>query len=179
MYRLRFLFLIIRCLITSPVELLSKRKLRFLALPFIDTDVTRVFTHSYSIFMALARWDLMFGSEFRPLAIKNKWVPITTAETITYRRSIQAFERFEVVTEIVHWDEQRFYIEHRFMCKGKLCLRALVEGMIRGPDGVIGPQEMFTQTGDIGQLPEISEQLHMEIEALQHSSKFTKELALN
>lgn len=150
----------------------------FRALPLIDTDLTRVFTHSYSMFMAFARWELLFGSEFRKLAIKRKWAPITTAETVTYRRSIRALEKFQVTTAIVHWDDQRFYVEHRFFCKGRLCLRALVEGMIRSPEGVLRPEEMFAQTGEIGSKPSTSEQLRCEIDALRSSSQATKEFSL-
>jgi hypothetical protein len=131
------------------------------------------------MFMAFARWELLFGSEFRSLAFKNKWAPVTTAETVTYRRSIQAFEKFQVTTKIVFWDDERFYVEHRFMCNDRLCLRALVEGMIRSPEGVLKPGEMFEQTGDVGEKPKISQQLLAEIEALRSASEFTKELSYN
>ena len=94
MYRVRFLLMIMRCLIsaTAPVE--RERCLSFRAIPFIDTDVTCMFTHSYALFMGLARWHWLFGSQFRKLALqlalRDKWVPVTTGEIINYRRSISS-----------------------------------------------------------------------------------------
>src|SRR5262245_12783419 len=103
MYRVRFLLIILRCLIsaTAPVE--SERRLSFRAVPFIDTDITRMFTHSYALFMGLARWHLLFGSQFRKLALRHKWAPVTTGEMINYRRSIRAFQKFELRTRVIYW----------------------------------------------------------------------------
>jgi len=174
MYRIRFLVVIARCLIQAVKPINDTHSLRFRAWPLIDTDISRVFTHSYALFMALARWQLLFGSTFRAAAIKHKWVPITTAETITYKRSIRALESFKVTTQIIYWDEERFYVEHTFIANGKLCLRALVEGMIRSPAGVMKPAEVFAMAGFEGTLPIIPEALKNEIESLAASVKLTK-----
>ena len=60
---------------------------------FIDTDVTCMFTHSYAMLMGLARWHWLFSSQFRKLALqlalRDKWIPVTTGEIINYRRSIE------------------------------------------------------------------------------------------
>lgn len=59
--------------------------------------------------MGLARWHFLFSSEFKTVAFKNKWVPVTTAETIWYGRSIKAFEKVTLRTQMVCWDERRFF----------------------------------------------------------------------
>jgi hypothetical protein len=48
-------------------------------------NFNRMFTHSYALFMGLARWHLLFGSQFRNLAVRHKWAPVTTCEVINYR----------------------------------------------------------------------------------------------
>ena len=102
MYRVRFLLIILRCLVsaTAPVE--KERCLSFRAIPLIDTDITRMFTHSYALFR-----HLLFGSQFRKLALRHKWAPVTTGEMINYRRSIRAFQKFELRTRVIYWDENR------------------------------------------------------------------------
>ena len=98
MYRVRFLLMIMRCLIGAMAPVEKERCLSFRAIPLIDTDITRMFTHSYALFMGLARWHLLFGSQFRKLALRHKWAPVTTGEIINYRRSIRAFQKFELRT---------------------------------------------------------------------------------
>ena len=39
---------------------------------------------------------------------------IVTATTIRYRREIKCWQRFAVISRLVHWDAQCFYIEARF-----------------------------------------------------------------
>ena len=157
MYRVRFLLIILRCLIsaTAPVE--KERCLSFRAIPFIDTDITRMFTHSYALFMGLARWHLLFGSQFRKLALRHKWAPVTTGEMINYRRSIRAFQKFELRTRVIYWDENRFYVEQSFNVSGQMFVSALVEGLVRSPQGVLKPAAVFAQAGYDGPAPEPSQ----------------------
>jgi acyl-CoA thioesterase FadM len=125
----------------------AQRSLRFRALPFIDTDLTRMFTHSYASFMGLARWHLLFGSEFRAVALKNRWAPVTASEMINYRKSIRAWQTFELKTRILFWDDARFYVEHFFVLDETICARALVEGIVRGPEGILRPNDVFATLG--------------------------------
>jgi hypothetical protein len=87
MYRLRFLVVMLRCYFAKRRGMLERHEIGFHVLPFLDTDVTRLFSHTYAVYTALARWHFVFSSEIGPLAVKNKWIPVTTAETFTFRRS--------------------------------------------------------------------------------------------
>ena len=169
MYRVRFLLMIMRCLVsaTAPVE--RERCLSFRAIPFIDTDFTRMFTHSYALFMGLARWHLLFGSQFRKLALRHKWAPVTTGEIINYRRSIRAFQKFELRTRVIYWDENRFYVEQSFNVSGQMFVSALVEGLVRSPQGVLEPGEVFAKAGYEGPAPEPSQEMKERIACLKKS----------
>jgi acyl-CoA thioesterase FadM len=39
---------------------------------------------------------------------------VVTASALRFRRQIGCFERFLVVTRLLHWDDVAFYLEHRF-----------------------------------------------------------------
>lgn len=39
---------------------------------------------------------------------------VVTASALRFRRQIGCFERFRVVTRILHWDDAAFYLEHQF-----------------------------------------------------------------
>ena len=122
-------------------------KLKFWAIPLLDTDVSRLFTQTYALYMGLARWNLLFNSEFRNAALKHAWVPVTTKETINYKKSVRAFDRITLITRIVFWNERRFYMEHIFYVKKEICAIAYVEGLVRGPKGHLKPIEAFKTMG--------------------------------
>lgn len=170
MYRIRFLLIILKCFVAPLLPVNADRSLRFRAIPLVDTDITRMFTHSYALFMGLARWHLLFGSEFRNLALRHKWAPVTGAEVTIYRKSIRAFQAFDLKTRIIHWNEARFYVEHLFVADGQVCVRALVEGIVRSPQGVLRPNDVFSMAGYTGGSPEITDEQKEQIACLERLS---------
>ena len=171
MYRVRFLLMIMRCLIgaTAPVE--KERCLSFRAIPFIDTDITRMFTHSYALLMGLARWHLLFGhfAICCKLALRHKWAPVTTGEIINYRRSIRAFQKFELRTESL-LGSKPLLRRTSFNVTGQMFVGALVEGLVRSPHGVLEPGEVFAKAGYEGPVPEPSQEMKERIACLKKSS---------
>lgn len=161
MYRIRFFLLLLQCLLTRTQGLLEDFKVSFLALPFIDTDVSRLFTQTYATYMGLCRWHFVFHSEFRNLALKKAWVPVTASETMEYKRSIKAFSRVQVTTKLLCWNEKRFYLEQTFSVKGNVHARAYLEGLIRGPKGHLKPPEVFKELGVEQDSPPMPEYLKL------------------
>ncbi len=159
MYRLRFLKTMTLAWLFKARGLLDSFELNFWVVPFIDTDFSRLFTQTYSIYMALGRWHFIFNSVFRNVALKKAWVPVTTAETITYKKSIKAFSRVRLKTQLLCWDENRFYLEQSFYVADQLCAHALLEGLIRGPKGILKPNEVFQHLGLEQQSPEFPAQV--------------------
>ena len=155
MYRLRFLATMLTCFLRPTRGLMDTFPRRFLAIPFIDTDVSRLFTQTYSLYAGICRWDYMFGSPFRNAALKRGWVPITTTEVFTYKRAIKALSLVTVKTRMLCWTEKRFYLEQNYYVKGELHARCLIEGMIRGPKGVLAPPQAFGELGFEGQSPPV------------------------
>lgn len=156
MYRLRFLLTMIGCFLRPTRGLMDVYSKRFIALPLVDTDVSRLFTQTYASYMGLCRWHFMFSSPFRGAALRRGWAPITTAETITYKRAVKAFSLVTVQTRMLCWSDKRFYLEQLFVVRGELHARCILEGMIRGPKGVLAPPEAFGTLGFSGASPEVS-----------------------
>ncbi len=147
MYRLRFIKVMLSCFFSKPKKIYDVFELHFIAIPFLDTDVTRLFTQTYMSLMGLARWHFVFASNLGKIALKNKWAPVTTSDTVTYKRSITAFSKITLKTKLIAWDEQRFYLEHTFFSKGKLTAQCYVEGLIRAPHGIMRPGDVFDAAG--------------------------------
>ncbi|MGZ3655581.1 MAG: acyl-CoA thioesterase [Bdellovibrionota bacterium] len=153
MYRLRFVFTMFGCLVRPTRSLMDVYEKRFIAWPFLDTDVTRLFTQTYSQYLGLCRWHYMFSSPFRGAALKRGWVPVTTAETIQYKRAVKAFNRVAVRTRMLGWTEKRFYLEQVFLVRGEVRAICHIEGVIRGPKGAVEPKEAFAALGFSGPSP--------------------------
>ena len=101
MYRFRFFIMFVKCLVLPKKKLQDHFYMNFTAMPFLDTDVSRMFNHSYFNYMGLARWQFMLGSPIGKVAMKNRWAPITSAETIMYKKSIKAFDPVTVQTKLI------------------------------------------------------------------------------
>lgn len=154
MYRLRFVITIVTALLSKQRKLLDVFELKFWSIPLVDTDLSRLFTQTYALYMGLGRWHFVFNSEFRTVAIKNGWAPVTTAETIVYKKSIKAFTRVKLRTKLLCWNENRFYLEQKFYVGEQIHAHALLEGLIRGPQGILKPNEVFRGLGHDQQSPD-------------------------
>ena len=159
MYRLRFIYVLLKSLLSKKRGLLDDFELRFIAIPLIDTDYSRLFTQTYALYIGLARWNFLFNSEFRTVALKKAWVPVTTAETITYRKSVKAFDRVTLVTRLLHWNDRRFYLEHIFYVKGEVCAHTYIEGLVRSPKGHLKPNDVFKELGVTRESPPLPEKI--------------------
>ncbi len=159
MYRIRFIFIILKSLLSSKKNLSDDFELHFFVIPLIDTDFTRMFTHSYSLYMGLARWNFIFNSEFKHAALKKAWAPVTTSEIIRYKKSINAFNRVKLVTRMVHWNDRRFYLEHIFYVNNVVYNHTYIEGLVRGPQGHLRPDEVFKSLGETRDSPPLPENL--------------------
>lgn len=146
-YRLRFLRIIIQSFLSKKKPITEDLTLTFWAIPFFDTDLSRLFTQTYNQYMGLARWNLVFNSEFRTAALKKGWVPVTTKETIKYKKSIRAFQKVTLTTRLLFWNEKRFYHEHVFSVKGEVKAICFLEGLLRSPKGILKPNEAFSELG--------------------------------
>jgi acyl-CoA thioesterase FadM len=172
MYRLRFIWIIFKCFFTKRKDLLDTYTLNFIALPLIDTDLSRLFTQAYSSYMGLARWHYVFASKFRNVALKKFWAPVTVAESMIYQRSIKAFSRIELKTNLICWDEKRFYLEQKFYVKGKLHAKAFLEGIIRSPQSPLRPPKVFKGLGVEMNSPPFPEYIKLWIESKNKSTDF-------
>jgi acyl-CoA thioesterase FadM len=159
MYRFRFIYVLIKSLLSKSRGLMDDFELNFIAIPFIDTDYSRLFTQTYALYMGLARWNFVFNSEFKMVALKKAWVPVTTAETMTYRKSVKAFNRVRLITRLLHWNDRRFYMEHVFYVNNEVYAHTFVEGLVRGPGGHLKPGEVFKTLGVTMQSPPLPDKL--------------------
>lgn len=97
----------------------------------------------YLSLMDLGRLDMMGRMGALPLLLKRRWNPVVGSLTIRFRRSVEPFQRYQLHSRILAWDEKWFYIEQRFVREGELLAIALVKGLFLGGGERIPPQQVI------------------------------------
>jgi YbgC/YbaW family acyl-CoA thioester hydrolase len=101
-----------------------------------DLDIyLHVNNGSYLQMMDVARSNLIADLGGFSLLRGKGWYPVVAASTMTYKRSLQLFERVEISTRVVGWDARVVYIEQVFTRRGAFCARGWVAGRFLGKDG--------------------------------------------
>ena len=76
-----------------------------------DLDVLRHVNNGvYFSLMDVARVDLIRRAGLFGKLRERGWYPVALAETIQFRRSLTLFQRFDIVTRVLGWDEMALLI---------------------------------------------------------------------
>jgi len=144
---MRFIRLLIKWLFfTKEEDVLKEKKLTFrVGLTDIDYNL-HLNNAKYLSFMDLGRFDLTFKCGLAKPLIKNKWKVMAAAVNIIYRKQIAPFEKFELVTKILCWDEKWFYIEQDFITKNGVAAKAIVKAGFLDKK-LLAPQDVIKAMG--------------------------------
>lgn len=138
----RFVFVLLRSRFRSRIGPLDQSLVRFTVLPH-DCDLNfHLNAGRYVSFMDVARMELLGRMRIFGKVIRKGWRPIMGGCIIRYRRSVMPFERFDVRSRLVAWDEKWFYIEHIVEKEGQLCAVGHMRAVIRGAAGNVPPREV-------------------------------------
>jgi acyl-CoA thioesterase FadM len=115
------------------------------------TDID-IFMHMnngiYLTLLDIARFDLMKRAGAWQKLKKLKIHPVVVQETITFRKSLTPWLRFQVQTKLIGWDEQAFFIGQRFVVKGEIYAEAVVKlRFLQSPKGTPTPDEVNGKLG--------------------------------
>ena len=138
----RFLLIILRSGFRSRIGPLDESRVRFTVLPQ-DCDLNfHLNAGRFISFMDVARMELLGRMRIFNKVIRRGWRPIMGGCIVRYRRSVMPFERFDIRSRLVAWDEKWFYLEHIVEKDGVFCAAGHMRAVIRGPSGNIAPQEV-------------------------------------
>ena len=80
----------------------------------------------YLTLMDLGRMDLMLRAGYWRLLTARGWYPVVAGQTITYRKSLNPFQQFELHTRMLGFDEHGAYVEQEFRVGDTLYAKAHV-----------------------------------------------------
>jgi len=139
----RFLYVVIRSRFRSRVGPLDESVVRFTVLPQ-DCDLNfHLNGGRFVSFMDVARVELIGRTRLLGMLLRRGWRPVMGGCVVRYRRSILPFERFDIRTRVVGWDEKWIYVEHIVEKDGEFCAIGHARTVIRGKERTIAPGEVL------------------------------------
>jgi acyl-CoA thioesterase FadM len=144
--RLRLLLLMISTLWRKPSKTLVESELSLRVLPN-DVDIKKITNDRYFALLDLGRLDIAFRMGLLKKMIRKNWVPVATFFTIRFRYPLKVFQKYQLRTRIIYWDDRTFYFHQDFERKGRIVATAYSCSTLLGPQGPVKPRELFEAVG--------------------------------
>lgn len=103
----------------------------------------------------LGRLDYFVRTGAFKVAREEKWVLPIGSLSMQFRRPLLLFNPYELRTRMLGWDDKWFYLESRFVRRGKLHARTVVRGLARGAEGNVAPSVLLQRLGLSQPSPEL------------------------
>ncbi len=107
----------------------------------------------YMTLMDLGRLDLLLRNGAIRHVLAQKWYPVLASCHIRFRRPLNLFQRFEIRTRIVTWDEKWIYLEQRILRNGDMAVHAYLKGVFVARAGGSVPVTRLLELMGIRQAP--------------------------
>jgi len=121
--------------------------LRLRVLP-TDLDVLGHMNNGvYFSIMDLGRMDLMIRSGLWPKLRARGWFPVMASATLTFRKSLQPWQLFDLETRIVGYDTKAVFVEQRFVVDGEIFAAGIAKARFLKKGGAVSLAELSELTG--------------------------------
>jgi acyl-CoA thioesterase FadM len=123
----RFLGTILFSRYSSPLNLSDQSTIQFRVLP-TDIDILGHMNNGrYLSFLDLARVNYLIRAKLFFTLAQKKIYGVVAGEMIRFKKPINLFKQFQIVTRLIGWDKNFFYIWHTFKMGDELCAIAVVK----------------------------------------------------
>jgi len=135
--------------------------IRLTTLP-TDIDLLRHMNNGrYLSLFDLGRWDLLVRTGMWDAMRDRGWYAVVSSETVTFRKSLNLWQRFDVESRMIGHDDKAVYVEHRAVVDGELYARVIVRArMMKRSGGTLSHDELFAAVGRPEGIPEVDPWVH-------------------
>lgn len=152
---IRTIRIFLAVLFRPALDLFGQSTLRFRVMPD-DLDINVHMNNArYLALMDLGRYDLILRSGMWRAMWQHKWQAVLGASLVRYRRPLKPFQRINLTTRLICWDEKFLYIEHRIAAGEVLSCLVMVRAAFVGKTGVIPPVQLAATLGFTESAPEL------------------------
>lgn len=136
-----------------------------------DLDINRHVTNGRYFSMAdLGRLDFLLRSGAWRIVWQQRALPIVGDTWAKFRREIKPFERFEIHTRLLGWDEKWVFMEHRFMRHQRVVAVLVMRGLFRSSHGNVTPASILQTLNMPPQSPPLPQWLREWADSCEHLS---------
>ncbi len=131
---LRLLYMFIASLFKAKLASpLDESSLRFCVLPN-DLDLNGHMNNGrYLTIMDIGRMDFVLRVKLAGYVIKNGYIPVLSSAKMRYRLPLLPFQKYDLRTRIICWDDKWVFMEHRFVIVGgKKDAAVAAIGLVKG-----------------------------------------------
>jgi acyl-CoA thioesterase FadM len=127
---LRTLITFIRSLFLKDINPDEETSLNF-RVWITDVDLSIMNNAAMLSITEMGRIDLMIRTGFLKHVWRNKlYVPLASISA-QFRRPLKRFQKFQLKTQLIYWDEKWIYISHRIECEEKIIAVALAKCTVK------------------------------------------------
>jgi acyl-CoA thioesterase FadM len=101
----------------------------------------------------MGQMDLLFRSGLFKLCRRNHWSPLVGSQKMVYKKPLKRFERFELKSKLIYWDDKWGYLKQTFLKKDQLIANSLIKVIFRSKDGNVPFSQILTSLGIEANLP--------------------------
>tara|TARA_R110002095_G_scaffold214971_1_gene208040 strand:+ start:1342 stop:1911 length:570 start_codon:yes stop_codon:yes gene_type:complete len=146
----RLIRIIIHAFFRPKLHFLDTGIVTFRVLPF-DLDINRHMTNSrYLSMMDLGRTDLLIRTGLAQLTWKKKWGSVLGAATIRWRRGLKHFQKFEIHTHVIGWNDKWFFLDQKVLTSEHVIAHAIVKAIFVSREGSISAGDLVDMVGGKG-----------------------------
>ncbi len=123
---LRILFIIIGARFRKKIKPDEEISLNF-RVRIADVDLSIMNNTAMLAITELGRWDLIVRTGYLKYARTNRlYLPLASISA-QFRRPLKRFQKFQLRTQLIYWDEKWIYMSHRIVRKKKTIAVALAK----------------------------------------------------
>lgn len=149
---LRLIWMLLTAWRRRQVSILETSSLRMRVMPN-DLDFNGHVNNGRFLTLAdVGRMDFVLRSGAARAAFRMRALPIVGDSLAKFRRDLKLFERFDIETRLIGWDEKWTFMEHRFLRHGRVLGVVVIRGLFKGPQGPISPGD-FLAAMDLSAAP--------------------------
>lgn len=128
----------------GPVHPSSVGRIRLRTLP-TDIDLLGHMNNGrYASLFDLGRFDLLTRTGLWRAMGERGWYGVVAAETVTFRKSLQLWQRFTVETRIIGHDDKAVFQMHRAVVDGEVYAEMILRvRFLRRTGGLVPMEELF------------------------------------
>ena len=144
---LRTLIIVLTTRLRGALSLLGTSVLRLRVMPG-DLDYNLHMNNGRYFSVAdLGRFDHGLRSNLWRRALRRGWRPVAGDANGRFSASLQPFQRFELHTRLLGWDEKWFFVEHRYLLGARVAALIVVRYLFISKRGNVPTQLVLEAIG--------------------------------